>query len=237
MFENKIIFEAENEFYFNNSLKPEPAVKDIPSWWKNIPRSAGIDDEAANAVTVKACAPTLDIFASGYIIKTWTDLYVNFNKDGKQEVLWNVPENVGEREADVLIPWHVNQVSNFEIPDGFSSTVLKYRHGWIIKTPPGWSCLFIHPAGYQNLPLRSIPGLVDTDILKTDINCPFVIKNNFEGLIPKGTPVSQIIPIKRESWKAIYKLNDFEEYLDESAKIQLVKYGYYSSKRGRKIYK
>jgi hypothetical protein len=30
---------------------------------------------------------------------------------------------------------------------------------------------------------------------------PFYIKKNFEGLIPVGTPMFQILPIKRDSWK------------------------------------
>ena len=31
-------------------------------------------------------------------------------------------------------------------------------------------------------------------------NIPFYIKNGFVGTIPKGTPMFQIMPIKREDW-------------------------------------
>jgi hypothetical protein len=31
-------------------------------------------------------------------------------------------------------------------------------------------------------------------------NLPFFLKEGFEGIIPKGTPIAQIIPFKRESW-------------------------------------
>lgn len=234
MFENKIFFEAEDEFYFENSLKPEPAVKNMPQWWKSMPKYAPHLEEYA--VTVKGCGPTLDSLASGYILKLWHDIEVRRTSDGNQEVSWNI-SNADEHHSQIMIDWHKDQVSTFEIPEGFSSTVLKYRHGWIIKTPPGWSTMFIHPIGYNNLPIRSITGLVDTDILKTDINVPFMIKSSFEGIIPKGTPISQMIPVKRENWKAVYKVIDEEEFLYEKAKLGLLNMEYYVSKRERKNYK
>jgi hypothetical protein len=47
-----------------------------------------------------------------------------------------------------------------------------------------------------------LPGIVDTDEYYAPINFPMVINDpNFEGLIPKGTPIAQVIPFKRESWK------------------------------------
>jgi hypothetical protein len=42
---------------------------------------------------------------------------------------------------------------------------------------------------------------VDTDVLETHANSPFVIEENFEGIIPKGTPMFQVIPFKRENWE------------------------------------
>jgi hypothetical protein len=47
-----------------------------------------------------------------------------------------------------------------------------------------------------------LPGIVDTDEYASPVNFPFVINDpNFEGFIPKGTPIAQVIPFKRESWK------------------------------------
>ena len=38
------------------------------------------------------------------------------------------------------------------------------------------------------------------------IKCKFkfttFIKNNFEGIIPQGTPIAQIIPFRQENWKS-----------------------------------
>jgi hypothetical protein len=47
-----------------------------------------------------------------------------------------------------------------------------------------------------------LPAIIDTDKAITQINLPFVLKDlKFEGTIPAGTPIAQIIPFKRESWK------------------------------------
>jgi len=47
-----------------------------------------------------------------------------------------------------------------------------------------------------------MPGIVDTDKYFAPVNFPFVINDpKFEGLIPKGTPIAQVIPFKRDGWK------------------------------------
>jgi hypothetical protein len=33
---------------------------------------------------------------------------------------------------------------------------------------------------------------------------PFFIKEGFSGVIPKGTPFAQLIPVKRENWLGVY---------------------------------
>jgi hypothetical protein len=50
-----------------------------------------------------------------------------------------------------------------------------------------------------------LPGIVDTDTYTANINFPFVLNNpEFEGTILAGTPIAQIIPFKRETWKMSY---------------------------------
>jgi hypothetical protein len=40
-----------------------------------------------------------------------------------------------------------------------------------------------------------------------------MIKEGFEGLIPKGTPFMQMIPFKRDDWKSEFKEHDFKDQL------------------------
>ena len=72
---------------------------------------------------------------------------------------------------------------------------------WLIKTPPGYSCLFIKPMNRLEPRFDVIPGIVDTDTYINLINFPFLVKEKKQFLVKKGEPMVQVIPFKRESWK------------------------------------
>lgn len=75
----------------------------------------------------------------------------------------------------------------------------------IIKTPPGYSCLFVSPLNNKDDRFEIISGIVDTDTYENFINFPIVINGdkypNLETTIERGTPYVQIIPFKRDDWK------------------------------------
>jgi hypothetical protein len=50
------------------------------------------------------------------------------------------------------------------------------------------------------LPFYVPSAIVDSDIWALPAFIPFFIKRNFIGKIEKGTPIFQMIPIKREDW-------------------------------------
>lgn len=146
-------------------------------------------------VTVKRCLPSFDGLTAGYIFTLWADVQVSYDDKTGTSIKWLV-------DRPVFDTWSDGQVSNYELPDGFGKTVFKYKYGFDIQTPRGYSSLITHPLAYPNLPFRVIPGIVDTDILKTDINTPLVFKQGFEGILEKGTPMFQLIPVQRQNWVA-----------------------------------
>ena len=78
----------------------------------------------------------------------------------------------------------------------------KFHNKWLIKTPPGYSCLFIKPMNRMEERFEIIPGIVDTDEYINLINFPFILRKRDEQfLIKKGEPMVQVIPFKREPWK------------------------------------
>ena len=78
----------------------------------------------------------------------------------------------------------------------------KWKNPWGIETPKGFSCLIINPVHSSNLYFSILEGIVDTDRYTSPTNFPFVLKDpEFEGMIPAGTPLAQVIPFKRSSWK------------------------------------
>ncbi|RUV52573.1 hypothetical protein EOA85_28405, partial [Mesorhizobium sp. M5C.F.Ca.IN.020.29.1.1] len=75
----------------------------------------------------------------------------------------------------------------------------KFHNYWSIRTPPGWSCLFLPPLNRPTQPFECVAGIVDTDRYAADIHFPFFATAP-DGLyvIEKGTPLVQVIPVRRE---------------------------------------
>jgi hypothetical protein len=175
---------------------PKPAVAKIPSWFKKMPRypdgkfaSSGL---ANIKQTVKACSPFLDAFSMGYVISLEADVLVKRVADTHQ-FEWLI--------GGTLISLHSQyQVAPDQIPAGFSTIPYKFENQYIIKTPKGYSSLIMHPLNRTDLPFITMAGVVDTDNYDLQINFPFLLRDDFEGILEAGTPIAQVIPIKRETW-------------------------------------
>lgn len=191
----KIKFNAFSEHTLEVRQRPIPAASLLPDWWRNIDpyTEDTLKLYPSPNVTSKKCFPLLDGLSSGYIMRLWADIMVE-DQEGIPFVKFLTQENVVEE-------WPQQQLSSYQPPEGFFPKAFKYVHGWGIETPPGYSCLFIHPVGYPSLPFKTVTGVVDTDKLTTEINSPFFIKKGFSGIIEKGTPMFQVIPFKRDSWE------------------------------------
>lgn len=193
----RITFRAQSEHVWQVRERPIPASKMLPDWWKTLPHYSSDDNtlkiDGSPTVTVKRCLSALDGLAAGYYVTLWADIMVSYSEEHGTTIQWNT-------DQPLFQVWPPSQVSNYELPEGFQQPVFKYMYGWTIKTPHGYSSLIIPPIAYPNQPFRAIAGVVDTDTLSTDINTPIVFKKGFEGIIEKGTPMFQVIPIKRDDW-------------------------------------
>jgi len=173
--------------------KPIPASKNIPSWYSDLNSYIGNKKmptiDGTNPSTIKKCMPVFDLMVAGYLIKSPTDVFVS-SINGEPYYQWPTLE---------VISFHpIEQAPNH--PDQNGVTYPKWINNWSIKTPKGYSTLFIQPVHRESV-FKILPGLVDTDTYHAPVNFPFVLNDpNFEGLIPKGTPIAQVIPIKRENW-------------------------------------
>lgn len=176
--------------------KPKPASEFLPDWYKNTSsyldgkKEPPIGNNVTNA-TIKKCLPVFDALTAGYIIPTYQDLWIRKTSTG--EVLYQVMGDINiEFHGTVQAPFHP-AMNNLPYP--------KWVNPWSIQTPKGYSSFFMPPVHMANKYFTVLPGFVDTDSYKSTIHFPFVLNDiNFEGLIPAGTPMVQVIPIKRESW-------------------------------------
>src|SRR5690606_739326 len=79
--------------------------------------------------------------------------------------------------------------------------LIKFISFWTIEAPPGYSLLFTHPFNRPDLPFVTLTGLVDCDrYVDQFIHFPAAwVDDGFSGVLPKGTPVAQVIPVPRDS--------------------------------------
>jgi len=64
--------------------------------------------------------------------------------------------------------------------------------------------LFTHPFNRFDLPFTTLTGLVDCDRYHDNwIHFPAHWHDiDFSGVLPKGTPVAQCVPVRRDNWVA-----------------------------------
>jgi hypothetical protein len=63
--------------------------------------------------------------------------------------------------------------------------------------------LFTHPLNRHDLPFTTLSAIIDGGLIMSgNGDVPFYIKKNFEGIIPQGTPIAQVIPFRQENWQS-----------------------------------
>ena len=189
---NKFKFYLAEERFKGIELEPEPAINCIPEWYRKMESYHGgqvsIDDNGATSLTAKKCVPMFDAMTSGYLIKLPIDVLF---KNGAPSWTSNVSKVMAHKAF---------QVEGMPMPPGFADYLLKWENQWVIKTPPGYSTMFFHPTLRNDAPFFSFSGTVDTDVWNLPIHFPFLIRNNYSGIIERGTPIIQAVPFKREAW-------------------------------------
>ena len=191
MINKKIIFCATNKEMLEIWPHPQPASRFIPEEYKKLSRFYNND---MHRPTIKTCIPFLDSLTMGYIIPFDQDYLVD-------PVESDFTVTAANREQEEF-GYH----NQSQLPQEWKKTTGenagKFHNKWLIKTPPGYSCLFIKPMNRLEQRFEIIAGVVDTDTYINVINFPFILhKRDEQFLIKKGEPMVQVIPFKREPWK------------------------------------
>ena len=178
---------------------PQPAVKNTPEWYKKIPSFYNkekhpriITGDETN-LTVKKCMPFFDTFRTGYVATLWQDLEISVESEHENPILkWRTDPPVADGRGP-------NPHSSFPVPAGCSDFEFIWDSPFIFESSPNYDLLITHPLNRYDLPFITLSGIVSGENFGTG-NIPFYIKKGFSGIIKKGTPIFQIIPIKREPW-------------------------------------
>jgi hypothetical protein len=184
---------------------PQPASKNIPDWYKKINSySTGIKKPIPNGTpaTIKRCMPVFDALNAGYILFTPCDVWVSQRPKSEDDLESFIPYFEWPDKDYAAIEFHgIEQALGHPGNTGHTVALPKWINNWTIATPKGYSIIVVQP-WHRDSVFTILPAIVDTDTYNHTINFPFVLNDiKFEGLIPAGTPMAQIIPFKREDWK------------------------------------
>lgn len=217
------------EFYPSNVAAqlsipaPKPASNYIPKWYSDNERFVGGQPDIKNNRvinnTVKACTPYSDALSAGYIQETWCDIYFELSKD-KESIRYQIPR--GPSPIAMRKDMYVKV-------DGFYNVEFTWQLNWTPKVPKGYSVLVTHPLNRIDLPFSTGTGIIDADEFYHSLpgSIPFYIKKGFSGIIPVGTPMYQIIPIKRDEWTSRAMEFDEDQFVARNSIIRKAFIGSY----------
>jgi hypothetical protein len=196
-----IEFWARDQSVLDTTNFPELSRKNIPSWYKNLPKGIGqnsrkvfLDGLGTPNPGLKTCAPFFDALSSGYIFKLHCDIQVERYGD-EVKMTWGSPiKPLSSRNEEISS--QLPSVTGF----GPFSQAWDLLHGF--KVPKGYSVLITNPINRNDLATFTSSGIMDADDYLGPGAVPFALSLDFEGVLKAGTPIFQIIPFKRDSWES-----------------------------------
>lgn len=202
----KILFYSRTD---RDSLLPPPTVasKVLPKWFKDMPKYRNGDKNFIKRngehhnLTIKNCMPFVDSLTGGYLFLLSSDVFVTQTVHGP-EFGWQESTPWSPSNIPIIYSDQSTFIPGMPTAPGFDFPNFTWQIGWGITTPRGYSTLFSHPFNRTELPFFTFTAIVDTDKHGGNTNINFGVKTGFEGVIEKGTPIVQVFPFKRDSWKS-----------------------------------
>ncbi len=231
MFKKTPTIKYESSFdFFPNLLTP--AKSNIPDWYEKIPKWKNneifsLKNELEHK-TIKQCMPFFDTLTTGYMINLPFDLYV-LNKNGIITITWK--HDLKEEMIDFRKELSINNI----FPIGHYPVEFAWKFGCSFVVPKEYSVLVCHPLNRYDLPFTTFSGILEGGyIVSSNSNIPFYVKNGFEGIINKGTPIAQLIPFRQENWNSKIEKGLVEKGQKNDKKSNLVFSGWYKKKYWKK---
>jgi hypothetical protein len=188
-----------------NVLQPIPAAAGVPPRVKRLPPEMLIEDNFMLS-TVKECPPFIDAMTSGYLIPIIADVQFTMNPDGLDY----------KSELPIIEQHDIRQLAGTDMQ---RLVVLKILNPWIVRTPPGYSCLFTNPLNRFDIPFQALNGVVETDSFYHEVHFPTIclLGPGQSFHLKKGTPIAQVIPFKRDDWTSQIGKADMQQRLEWEA--------------------
>jgi hypothetical protein len=172
--------------------EPRPARDHLPAWFKKLPPiDRDVVSATNNGLTVKRCMPFFDAMTTGWILPLAASVRIAIKDGGcTVDAGWEFDRTMVSNHAPYQVAGH----------SALPRPPCKLHNYWTIRTPPGWSCLFVPPLNRDNGVVALLAGVVDTDRYASPIHFPFFATGP-DGVhtLEKGLPLVQVIPFERRS--------------------------------------
>jgi hypothetical protein len=170
---------------------PVPAKTQLPAWFRELPAvDTGKLAPTDSGLTVKRCMPFFDAMGTGWILPLAATVRLEISDNGKSvEGGWDFDRTMVSNHGQHQVAGNPKE----------PRPPCKFHNYWSVRTPPGWSCLFLPPLNRPNPAFECAAGIVDTDTYFAHIHFPF-FATGADGLhvLEKGTPIVQVIPFRRD---------------------------------------
>ena len=219
---DKVIFWTDNKLLLRQ-YPIVPANKILPEWFKNLPpkiKHTGV----ADAGTVKRCPGIMRYLSYGYVIRTWADVTITTDmKHNNIHFEYSEDESHGGRKnvfkyfglgKPISLMTETSFGNDAPYPNFYFKNVLKWAVGWYAWLPKGYD-LWFAPLQYDFNPnFTASTGILDTRITEQLNVQVFWHPTEEKVFIPAGTPLVQLIPIKRDSLD--FHIEDDEDKFHEA---------------------
>lgn len=219
-------------------LHPKPTKMQIPDWFKDISAhdfiktlDNGEVTDFPETKTVRSCPSFPDYFSQGYVIPMWTDVVIRHDEETKS---WSYLTP----SKDFTVSAHTHDQFLSHVDANFlgrkTEFIFKFISPWTLRTPSGYSVLQLPMFYHFNDNFSVLPGIVDTDT-SHEINQQVAYHGGGKDiLIPRGTPIAQYIPFKRQRYSMTVSFEDesMEEAMAKNRLLMSTKFtGAYSEMR------
>jgi hypothetical protein len=171
---------------------PVASKTHLPDWFRKLP---AVDKTKLSpgdtGLTVKRCMPFIDAMMTGYILPLAATVRLEIADNGQTVTAgWDFDKTMVSNHGRHQVAGHPSE----------PTPPCKFHNYWTIRTPPGWSCLFLPPLNRPDPVFECVAGIVDTDTYTAPIHFPFFARAS-DGLyeLERGTPLVQVIPFQRRT--------------------------------------
>ena len=176
--------------------RPKSARHGLPQWIARTARLGGGHRRGDWAVTPPA-------LATGFLLPLAADVEV---VGGRFQWSWPLGAATAAPYACSPVTFESCEYAGEAPLCEEAGIIIRFNNFWSIDLDPGWSLLVIHPVNREELPFRTLYGVIEAEVPRSALaRLPAMwIDPEFEGILPRGTPIAQCIPIQRTALDLVF---------------------------------